>query len=63
MKPDIETQRHAQIIARQYNLCDVTPLKTERATTPGSPINSVWLATHDGNTRCFVQYDQDELPD
>lgn len=61
METDIETQNHAYIIARQYNFANVESLKTERVTTPGSPVNSVWLAKGDGSIRSFAQYNQDWL--
>lgn len=62
METDIQTQNHAAVIAREYNLADVENLKTERILTPGTSINSLWLATGDRNIRCFVQYDSDAMP-
>lgn len=61
MKDDIETQQHAYIIARDYNIAPYDELKTERALTPETDLNSVWLATGDRSVRCFVQYHADEL--
>lgn len=59
---DIETQNHAQYLARELNFADVDKLKTERISTRGTSTSSVWLATKDRNVRCFIQYDQDQIP-
>lgn len=61
MEEDIKTQEHAFILARVYNLAPFDNLKTERATTRGSALQSCWLATKNRDARCFVQYHQDEL--
>lgn len=59
---DILTQRHAQTVAFDYNLAPYAYMKTERALTPETDLNSVWLATKDHVVRCFVKYHADELP-
>lgn len=61
MKEDRQTQRHAVILARNYNLSPYDKLKTERAMTPETDISSCWLATKTRHARCFVQYHQDQL--
>lgn len=61
MEEDILTQRHAVIIARDYNLAPFENLKTERITNRPGDICSVWLATKNRDARCFVQYHQDEI--
>jgi len=61
MPENIETQEHAVILARDYNLADFDSLKAERTITPETDINSCWLATKNRDCRCFVQYHQDEL--
>jgi len=61
MSEDLITEIHSKKLARDYNLCDVANLKTERITTKGTPIASCWFATKNRNIRCFVQYDHDIL--
>lgn len=60
MIDDILTQRHAFIVARDYNLAPYDDMKTERVLGDDG-INSVWLATKDRSVRCFVKYQQDDL--
>lgn len=61
MEDDVLTQQHAHIIAHDYNISPITEQKTERVIGHPTDICSVWLATKDRTSRCFVQYHADEL--
>lgn len=60
MNEDIITQRHALILARDYNLVPVEPLKCERVIGKYT-VDSLWFATSDGTMRCFTQYQAKQI--
>ncbi|GAI33695.1 unnamed protein product, partial [marine sediment metagenome] len=61
MIDDLLTQKHAHVIAFDYNMTPVANLKTERVVGKKTDICSVWLATKNRTARCFAQYSADEI--